>query len=718
MNAFREGGLAVGCAPAPDAALIAGTGRRPWRRLWLAVAVLLLGAGLAAPARAASTAEEQAAIDQVNLRRQQVGLPALSYNPNLEQSSRGHANYLAVNDTTGHFQSSTAPGFTGVDPFARISATPYGAPFSSNEVIAFGPLGGADGVEGLIQAIYHRFGVFSSSVNEIGTGFNTSHLAFTPPNVLVVNAAATGAVPPLPAWVGLYPFDGQTGVTRDFYSDTESPDPVAGANRVGYPISIHVDESRALVVTSFTVTPVSPPGPALATTLLDNVTDASGFTPAWAAAVIPTAPLAYGTEYEVSFTGTAGGDPLTRTWRFTTVPLLPITFSPAQPYLAYNSTLDIQISGGSGVYGANISFFPPKPADLAFTGPSTIRLTSPAASVGAPVTGSVTLTVTDDEGHSAQVVVQVQPTVDPVPDAFAFSPVTGAAQSTVVQSGPITVAGINAPAPVSIAGGEYSINGGAFAAAAGTVVNGDQVSVRLTSAATEATLATATLTIGGVSAAFNVTTGGGASFSANLEAGFNLIGNSLNIMIDVAATFGNQDAPTALTPDIVTIWMWNALDGRWMFYSPQLPVAGIASFAASKGYDVLAAIQPGQGYWVNALAPVTLPAQTGTPYNWDATTFPGLAPGFNLIAQANSVTPSQFNLDVTPGTPSGVPTDNFLSLWAWDAAAAKWYFHSPLLESTVGLPGVKAYADAHFYLDFQDNGKLLGLGVGFWVNRP
>jgi len=95
---------------------------------------------------------------------------------------------------------------------------------------------------------------------------------------------------------------------------------------------------------------------------------------------------------------------------------------------------------------------------------------------------------------------------DAVPDAFTFTAQTGAALSSVATSNTITVAGINSAANISIAGGAYSINGGAYTAVAGTVNNGDTVTVKQTSSGSFSTLTTATLTIGGVSGAFNVTT--------------------------------------------------------------------------------------------------------------------------------------------------------------------------------------------------------------------
>ncbi|MBI3043896.1 MAG: hypothetical protein HYY78_13845 [Betaproteobacteria bacterium] len=213
---------------------------------------------------------------------------------------------------------------------------------------------------------------------------------------------------------------------------------------------------------------------------------------------------------------------------------------------------------------------------------------------------------------------------------------------------------------------------------------------------------------------------GSVNFTANLETGFNMIGNALNITLDVPALFGNQDAPTGLTSNIVSVWKWNAVDGRWAFYAPQLTVAGIAAYAAPRNYEVLATVEPGEGYWVNAIGAMSLPTQSGTAFNWNSFNFAALPPGFNLISHATAVTPSQFNNNVsqTPPAPGVIPTDNFTTLWVWDAVAGTWYFYSPLLESTGGLPAVKAYADSHFFRHFQDYDKTIDIGVGFWVNRP
>ncbi len=95
---------------------------------------------------------------------------------------------------------------------------------------------------------------------------------------------------------------------------------------------------------------------------------------------------------------------------------------------------------------------------------------------------------------------------DTTPEQFVFSDQVGVAVSTLITSDSITVQGINSAAAISVTGGTYSVNGGAFTSAAGTVNNSDTVRVQLTSSAANNTLASATLTIGGVSDIWSVTT--------------------------------------------------------------------------------------------------------------------------------------------------------------------------------------------------------------------
>lgn len=97
--------------------------------------------------------------------------------------------------------------------------------------------------------------------------------------------------------------------------------------------------------------------------------------------------------------------------------------------------------------------------------------------------------------------------LDSVPNAFVFTDVTGATTSTVYTSNTVTISGMNSAATIRITGGTYSKNGGGYVSAQGTINNGDNVSVRVTSSSSSSTAVNATVTIGGVSDAYTVTTG-------------------------------------------------------------------------------------------------------------------------------------------------------------------------------------------------------------------
>ncbi|MEQ1803347.1 MAG: hypothetical protein ABL989_15570 [Gammaproteobacteria bacterium] len=99
---------------------------------------------------------------------------------------------------------------------------------------------------------------------------------------------------------------------------------------------------------------------------------------------------------------------------------------------------------------------------------------------------------------------------DTIPTAFAFTDVTGVAENAVQTSNAITVGGINAPAAISVTGGEYSIGcNGTFTAVAGNISNAETVCVRHTSGVGLGVSVNTVLTIGTVSDTFTSTTAGG-----------------------------------------------------------------------------------------------------------------------------------------------------------------------------------------------------------------
>ena len=110
----------------------------------------------------------------------------------------------------------------------------------------------------------------------------------------------------------------QTGIPTVFAHKQESPDPVPDQPQdfVGYPVSVHADIDTSVTVTSFTLQPRG--GQFVSTRLLSQTSDPSRETPASAAAIVPLAPLASATIYDVQFVGTVSGVPVARSWSFST----------------------------------------------------------------------------------------------------------------------------------------------------------------------------------------------------------------------------------------------------------------------------------------------------------------------------------------------------------------------------------------------------------------
>lgn len=88
-----------------------------------------------------------------------------------------------------------------------------------------------------------------------------------------------------------------------------------------------------------------------------------------------------------------------------------------------------------------------------------------------------------------------------------FTTQTGVNLNAYIESNQVTLAGITGSVPISVAGGEYRINGGAYTSAPGTVATGNTVQLRELSAPLANTSSSVTLTINGQNVLFTVTTG-------------------------------------------------------------------------------------------------------------------------------------------------------------------------------------------------------------------
>ena len=200
----------------------------------------------------------------------------------------------------------------------------------------------------------------------------------------------------------------------------------------------------------------------------------------------------------------------------------------------------ITVTGTNGALISNIA----STGDFQQTNNCTAALTAATSCTihvvftpGSEGTLNGSLVITSSAAASPTVVTLSGTGTNAVPTPFSFLTLNNVDPSTEQVSNPITVAGTNVPTTISVSdGAEYSINGGPYTTVPGIVAPGAQVTVRLTASASYGTQVSATLTIGGVTASFDVTTrappqlqnvtvtSGGGSFSPLLLCALALLG--------------------------------------------------------------------------------------------------------------------------------------------------------------------------------------------------
>lgn len=284
------------------------------------------------PATYPSGSPEALMYAQLNDTRQKGNFGTLKQSSAIDAATKNHANYLftnyfqgnvldgsalmAVDPATGseygHVEISGKPGFTGVLPTDRVVAAGLGNA-SAREVLVFGDGISSTGcLDQLLTTVFHRSSLLDPRLRNFGASVTTG------PNssfVCLVDMAWTWdniAIAPKD-WVGIYPGDGQTGLTNGFTG--ESPDPLPGVVFKGNPVSIHINPNYTLKVTTFTLTDSS--GNLVAGKILTS-NEFSQYLLTSEAYFVPTSTLKSGTKYTAYFSGTNNGANFSRTWSFTT----------------------------------------------------------------------------------------------------------------------------------------------------------------------------------------------------------------------------------------------------------------------------------------------------------------------------------------------------------------------------------------------------------------
>jgi hypothetical protein len=208
-------------------------------------------------------------------------------------------------------------------------------------------------------------------------------------------------------------------------------------------------------------------------------------------------------------------------------------------------------------------------------------------------------------GGSASTSISNSTTVslDTTPTLGNYTNQTGVALSSTITSGTISVTAINAPASISVSGGSYSINGGAFTTANSSVNLNDTVAVQHTSSGSYGTVTSTTVTIGGVGRTFTSTTTSPDTTVTVSPSSFSVAYNAdSNVLTSISG---------ATATDYYRIYngLFGAFPASPGYLTGATTHSNIALFSGGPGanftYDTQASIAAG-GPWVNTGNTITM----------------------------------------------------------------------------------------------------------------
>ena len=295
------------------------------------------------------------AFSYINHLRAKAGMTTFSKNNLLDKSAYNHASYCEINNIGGHFESDRHQGFTGYDHVERINAIGYYSRSTGENVSSHkGVVNDKNSVDGLMSAIYHRFGFLSFDYDEIGIGKikndASSSYVYNMGNVLKnkqclakssnkagryygsvcrdkkfrisakeFDAAAIGAQQKNPSVV-LWPAANSIDIPPAFFE--ESPDPLPGYGVSGYPVSIQFNPSKFFgtvpVVTHFEIIDVDTNQALEIIKKIDKDSDHNKKFSEYEHAIFPLNRLGWSKQYQAKVNYIVNGNSETISWVFNT----------------------------------------------------------------------------------------------------------------------------------------------------------------------------------------------------------------------------------------------------------------------------------------------------------------------------------------------------------------------------------------------------------------
>jgi uncharacterized protein YkwD len=282
--------------------------------------------------------EQKAAFDLLNQERLACGFGTLAQNTALDTAALNHSMYQFINNVSTHEEDKVQypNGFTGHTVLDRVVYAGYGTPATvrrAAEDFAEGSRAAAtastvgDGTfytRALLSAPVHLASMMSDA-DAAGTAFVDSGAIAGYPfggrrTMALFNFGFQARQSLDRSAVVTYPCQGSTGIVWQISNET--PGPIPGRNLsvdpIGPGIVVKVAAGRVLAISAASVVNTNTGG-ATATYILNAANDPSGGVVGTnQAVVIPLAPLAANTAYQVNVSGAHDGVPFSRSFTFTT----------------------------------------------------------------------------------------------------------------------------------------------------------------------------------------------------------------------------------------------------------------------------------------------------------------------------------------------------------------------------------------------------------------
>ena len=290
------------------------------------------------------------AYDYLNHIRKNLGMNPLRNNRILEKSAKNHARYLIQNPLS-HYQNPNRASFTGKTPADRAIFEGYHSKLVT-ENFSSGQGDAIASIDGLMSAIYHRFGFLDFSQNEVGIGIADSDSGpryvynmgndilndlckkedFEPISSSYYSTLcdqekkipadifdqAEKQIPQLNPEVIVWPQNGANDISPVFYD--EMPDPLPDLVVSGYPVSIQFNHSKFkyIKLIQFKLYQIGIKDTLVKTRLLTHKNDPNQKFTKFQFALFPFKRLDWNSRYKVKATFNLDGKKFVKTWEFST----------------------------------------------------------------------------------------------------------------------------------------------------------------------------------------------------------------------------------------------------------------------------------------------------------------------------------------------------------------------------------------------------------------